>query len=204
MLSALRAPATVNRRVVESSRCLAVVAARAAPRLEFSLRSHLLLAQEFRTNSGVGVPSRSNASRDWRTLAQRRPDHRGHRGATHRSIVVCSRAPGFEPGGGSPLRQRTPSLQSASTHVPVRWHAPRPLRNRRRARCRRHGRGLPRPRYEAESRRRHQGPARLVRRRSRSGSARFQREAEVLASLNHPNIARIHGLEESERHRARS
>src|SRR6476659_7900718 len=28
--------------------------------------------------------------------------------------------------------------------------------------------------------------------------ARFQREAEVLASLSHPNIAAIHGLEESE------
>ena len=27
--------------------------------------------------------------------------------------------------------------------------------------------------------------------------ARFQREAEVLASLNHPNIAAIHGLERS-------
>jgi eukaryotic-like serine/threonine-protein kinase len=27
--------------------------------------------------------------------------------------------------------------------------------------------------------------------------ARFQREAEVLASLNHPNIAGVHGLEES-------
>src|SRR6476646_5930536 len=27
--------------------------------------------------------------------------------------------------------------------------------------------------------------------------ARFQREAELLASLNHPNIAQIHGLEES-------
>ena len=32
--------------------------------------------------------------------------------------------------------------------------------------------------------------------------ARFQREAEVLASLNHPNIAAIHGLEESEGIRA--
>ena len=27
--------------------------------------------------------------------------------------------------------------------------------------------------------------------------ARFSREAQVLASLNHPNIAHIHGLEES-------
>jgi serine/threonine protein kinase len=29
--------------------------------------------------------------------------------------------------------------------------------------------------------------------------ARFQREAEVLAALNHPNIAHIHGLERSGR-----
>ena len=28
--------------------------------------------------------------------------------------------------------------------------------------------------------------------------ARFEREAKVLASLNHPNVAAIHGLEESE------
>ena len=28
--------------------------------------------------------------------------------------------------------------------------------------------------------------------------ARFQREAKLLASLNHPNIAAVHGMEESE------
>jgi eukaryotic-like serine/threonine-protein kinase len=34
--------------------------------------------------------------------------------------------------------------------------------------------------------------------------ARFEREAKVLASLNHPNIAAIYGLEESTKVRART
>jgi serine/threonine-protein kinase len=34
--------------------------------------------------------------------------------------------------------------------------------------------------------------------RDRDRVARFQREAKLLASLNHPNIAAIHGLEEFE------
>ena len=33
--------------------------------------------------------------------------------------------------------------------------------------------------------------------------ARFEREAKVLASLNHPNIAQIHGIEEDEGTRGR-
>ncbi len=37
-------------------------------------------------------------------------------------------------------------------------------------------------------------PEQFVRDRQRMG--RFQREAEVLASLNHPHISLIHGLEE--------
>ena len=32
--------------------------------------------------------------------------------------------------------------------------------------------------------------------------ARFKREAQILASLNHPNIAQIHGIEENEGTRA--
>jgi hypothetical protein len=58
-----------------------------------------------------------------------------------------------------------------------------------------HGRGIQSARYEAGSRRSDQGsPAALAQDPERL--ARFEREAKVLAALNHPNIAQIYGLEQ--------
>ena len=59
-------------------------------------------------------------------------------------------------------------------------------------RRRRHGRGLSRPRHEAQSRRRAEGPARARSPRDPDRLARFQREAQVLA------------VAQSSEHRARS
>ena len=66
------------------------------------------------------------------------------------------------------------------------------------ARRRRHGRGLPRARHEAGPRRRHQGAARDASPRDADRLARFEREARMLAALNHPHIGAIYGLEESD------
>ena len=70
------------------------------------------------------------------------------------------------------------------------------------ARPRRHGRGLPRARHAARPRRRDQGAAARRSPRDPERLARFEREARLLASLNHPNIGTIHGLEEAEGMRA--
>ena len=75
-------------------------------------------------------------------------------------------------------------------------HPPRPLRDPLPARRGRHGRGVPREGHEARPRRRDQGAAGIAF-ADPERLARFEREAHVLASLNHPNIASIYGLEES-------
>ena len=74
--------------------------------------------------------------------------------------------------------------------------AARSLRNSRSARRRRHGRGLsrPRPALKREVAIKVLPPVLAA---DPDRLARFQREAEVLASLNHPHIAAIYGLEES-------
>jgi eukaryotic-like serine/threonine-protein kinase len=73
----------------------------------------------------------------------------------------------------------------------------RSLRDRRADWCGRHGRGLSRDRHEPETSLAIKVlPDALAADAERL--ARLQREAEVLASLNHPHIAQIYGLEKSE------
>ena len=72
--------------------------------------------------------------------------------------------------------------------------SPRPVRDCRRARRRRHGRGVSRARHQLE-----RDVAIKVlptpSQTTRSGSP-LPREAHTLAALNHPNIAAIYGIEE--------
>ena len=84
--------------------------------------------------------------------------------------------------------------------MPLSWYAAWPVRSRLDARRGRHGRGLPRTRHEARSRRRDQDPARQLRALTPNALARFAREAQILASLNHPHIAQIYGLERAGGH----
>ena len=68
-------------------------------------------------------------------------------------------------------------------------HASRRLRHHRADRRRRDGAGVSGDGHQAETPGRDQDPAALARALTTDRLARFQREAEVLASLNHPHIA---------------
>ena len=92
---------------------------------------------------------------------------------------------------------RRPHKSVQCIHEPHLRHAPRPLRDRLLTWGRRHGCRVSR----ARDRKLNRDVAIKVRLRAVANDAerlaRFQREAQVLASLNHPNIAHIHGLEEA-------
>ena len=84
--------------------------------------------------------------------------------------------------------------QRGQHHVAAGWPDTRALPHRREDRCRWDGRGLPRPRRAARPRCGDQGAARGVA-QDPERLARFEREAKLLASLSHQNIATLYGLE---------
>ena len=88
------------------------------------------------------------------------------------------------------------AVAAAGTNLDDRSSA-RPLHHRRTAGRRGHGGGLSRARYATRTRRRHQGPPGDF-----AGDpervARLPREARMLATLNHPNVGAIYGIEERE------
>ena len=88
----------------------------------------------------------------------------------------------------------TPKVRSGPVVTLEAGARPRPVRDPRAARRGRHGRGVPRPRHEARARGGDQGAAASVA-TDAERLARFEREAQLLASLNHPHIASIYGFE---------
>ena len=104
----------------------------------------------------------------------------------------------------SSYRKRAAAWGSVTAAVQTWASSPGPtrrLRSDRPPRRRRDGRSVSGPRHHAPPRRRAEGrSAEFASDRERL--ARFEREAQVLASLNHPHIAAIYGLEEANAIRA--
>ena len=117
-----------------------------------------------------GAPARNRVTAGGSRGRRAVPEHAGARSAD-RSLRQPSRAASFG------FRSRA----SRDRHVARRLH------DSRTARRRRHGRGLPRPRYAARSLRRHQGAvvrARHGARRARAVRTRGARDLEAVASAH--------------------
>ena len=108
--------------------------------------------------------------------------------------ILCSRW------SRGPLQRRmtrsAPTDHGAESRLP-----PRPLRRDHPPRRGRHGPGLAGHRHAAGPPGRAEDPPRRLA-ADPDRLARFKREAQILASLNHPNIAAIYGIEEAEGTRA--
>ena len=72
------------------------------------------------------------------------------------------------------------------------------LPDRRPARARRHGRGLPRRRPQARPAGRAEVPARERCERDRAGSTRFLDEVRIARQVSHPNVCRVYDIGEAD------
>ena len=88
------------------------------------------------------------------------------------------------------------SSSRATTRRPC-WRAVRRVHDPIVARRRRDGRGVSCARRNAWTRSGDQGPVAVIHRRA-GRRARFEREARILATLNHPHIGAIYGIEEAD------